>query len=502
MHLQQLLSAIDLTAPKGHEADDIRTLTADSRRACEHALFVCVKGMSSDGHAYAKNAYDLGCRHFVAMDGLSLPSDACVLQCTDTRKALSSLARCFYGNPERELLLIGITGTKGKTTAALMVRHMLCENGIETGYIGSNGALYADVHEETANTTPESIELARIFRAMRDKGVSAVVMEISSQALYMRRIGGLSFPITAFTNLAPDHIGGKEHPTFEHYRDSKALLFSDYGAKTMLLCTDDAHASFMREKSTAKQIFTYAKNDRSADYLIESETQTTDGGRLCTAFTVRAKGERLSALLPIPGSFNTANAVLALALSEAAAAYLSVPVSRAKLLASIESVSVSGRFETVKLSPDRVFVIDYAHNGFSLASALSVLRGYAPARLICMIGSVGGRTEMRRGELGRAASNADLVIITSDNPDKEDPMAIMNAIAETCTAEKVLIADRAEAIAHAVRISREGDIVLLAGKGHERYQLIGGKKLPFCERELLESAWKEKEETEKAHLPL
>lgn len=502
MRLQSLLSAIARSTPKGHEADEITSLTADSRRACEHALFVCVKGMSSDGHTYAKSAYELGCRHFVAMDDLALPSDACVLLCENTRDALSALARCFYGNPERELLLIGVTGTKGKTTAALMVRHMLCENGIETGYIGSNGALYADVHEETANTTPESIELARLFRKMRDKGVRAVVMEISSQALYMNRVQGLCFPITAFTNLAPDHIGGVEHPTFEHYRDCKARLFSDYGAKTMLVCADDAHASFMRERSTARDVLSYAKNDPSADYLIEKETATASKGQLCTAFTVRARGERLSALLPIPGSFNVANAVLALALAEAAAAYLAVPVSRAKLLAAIETVSIAGRFETVPLTQDRVFVIDYAHNGFSLSSALSVLRGYAPTRLICLVGSVGGRTEMRRGELGRAASSADLVIVTSDNPDKEDPMTIMQAIAGECTAKKALIIDREEAIAYAVRISRPGDIILLAGKGHERYQLIDGKKIHFCERDILTRTWREMRETEKTHLPL
>ena len=491
MRLQSLLSAIGLPVPEGHETDDIRTLTADSRRACEHALFVCVKGMSSNGHTYAKSAYELGCRHFVAMDALALPGDACVLLCEDTREALSALARCFYGNPERELLLIGVTGTKGKTTAALMAHHMLCENGIETGYIGSNGAHYAGIHEETANTTPESIELARLLRRMRDKDVRAVVMEVSSQALYMHRVRGLAFPVAAFTNLAPDHIGGVEHPTFEHYRDCKARLFSDYGCETMILCADDAHAPFMRERSTARAVLSYAKNDRSADYLIEDETQTASKGRLCTAFTVRAKGERLSALLPIPGNFNVANAVLALALAEAAADYLSVSVSRAKLLAAIETVSIAGRFEAVPLTQDRVFVIDYAHNGFSLTSALSVLRGYAPARLICLVGSVGGRTEMRRGELGRAASDADLVIITSDNPDKEDPMTIMQAIADECTAKKVQIADREEAIAYAVRISHPGDIILLAGKGHERYQLINGKKLPFCEKEILTNAWSE-----------
>ena len=502
MKLSLLLSAIGCKAPDGHESDDILTLTADSRKACAQSLFVCVKGMSSDGHAYAKSAYELGCRHFVAMHALDLPSDACTVLSEDTRDALSLLARCFYGNPERELLLIGITGTKGKTTAALMVRHMLCGVGIETGYIGSNGAHYGGVCEETANTTPESIELARLFRAMRDKGVRAVVMEISSQALYMNRVRGLSFPITAFTNLAHDHIGGKEHPTFEHYRDSKALLFSEYGCETMLLCTDDAHAPFMREKSTATEILSYAKQDKTADYLIEGERLVTNSGKLCTSFTVNARGERLSALLPIPGSFNTANAVLALALSKAAADRLSVTVTHARLLSSIESVSVSGRFETVPLSPDRVFVIDYAHNGFSLDGALSVLRGYAPSRLICLIGSVGGRTEMRRGELGRAASNADLVIITSDNPDQEDPMTIMQAIAEQCSAEKVLISDRAEAIAYAVKVSKAGDIILLAGKGHERYQLIGGKKLPFCEREILTEAWQTKVETEKTHIPL
>ena len=482
--LSELLSAINKKT-KTYRNKVITRVCHDSRTTDADAVFVCIRGALVDGHAYALSAYNRGCRVFVCEREPDLPSDALILTVPETRKALAELSAKLYDYPHKKLRIIGVTGTKGKTTTALLIRHMLNENGIPTGYIGSNGIDYGDVHIEPINTTPESGDLQRYMHLMVEAGIKCLALEISSQALFMYRVHGLSFDTCIFTNLAHDHIGEHEHPTFEHYRDCKHALFTDYGMEYALYNGDDPHAAFMMTGCRAKQREPFSQN-ADAPYRATDIGLFRKGTRLGCRFTCTLPDGRLSLTLPIPGDFNVYNATAALAVCHR------MGLTHEQIAHSMSTARIQGRFETVDALPDVTFVLDYAHNGVSLTSALRTLRLYEPTRLICLFGSVGGRTEMRRPELGRAAASlADFCILTSDNPDREPPERIIDQIAlqfgdDTCPYIK--ITDRAKAIEYAVNMAEPGDIVLLAGKGHEDYQLICGRKEPFSERNLILSA--------------
>ncbi len=457
-------------------------------------LFVCLRGAEEDGHAYAPAAFAHGCRAFVCEYPLSLPEGAAVCYVPDSTAALASLASAFYGWPERDMVLIGITGTKGKTTTALMIRHLLQRHGIATGYIGSNGIQYAAVQEDSRNTTPDALTLRRHLAAMRGQGVRTVVMEVSSQALATGRVIGLQFPLAVYTNLAPDHIGAGEHPDLAHYRTTKARLFSDHGCHTMVVNSDDPHASFMIAGSSASRILTASlQGDATltASHL-RAVPMATAYATSCLLWEEDSKDAPVPLTLPLPGECNVQNALLALLTAQAyMQAYAPGQDARLRSLSlALEEVQVPGRFERVLLpGTEADFVIDYAHNGYSLRAAIRALRAYAPARLVCLFGSVGGRTYSRRTELAQAACAADFCIVTTDDPDTERPWDTMRELCRVLEENGrpyVAIPDRAEAIAYAVRHVQPGDLVLLAGKGHEKYQRIGGQRVAFSERALLQ----------------
>lgn len=481
---------------------EVRTLTADSRAAGPDTLFVCLRGPVRDGHAYAHAAYARGCRAFLCEYPPDLPSGAAVAYVPDSRRALATLAGALYGYPERDLTLIAVTGTKGKTTVAYMIYRLLHSHGVPAGYIGSNGVLYGNKHEGTANTTPDAMTLRRILCAMRGDGVRVAVMEISSQAICCERPAGLVFPICIFTNLARDHIGEGEHPDYAHYRDAKARLFSEYGCRTMIANIDDPTASYMIAGASAGEVQTVSLAGTPATLSADRIRPVREDGCFGTALFLHGLGEEgLPMRLSMPGACNVENALLALL---ATRAYLrdylpGQDASLRSLARTMEGIRVPGRFETVKTPLSEVdFVIDYAHNAYSLSTAIDTLRSYEPARLVCLFGSVGGRTYARRAELAAAACAADFCIVTADNPDSERPEDTMR---EICTVlddhgcEYVAIPDRAAAIRYAVNHARPGDLVLLAGKGHEDYQLIDGRRIPFSERDLLLSYTAEREST-------
>ncbi|MBQ8398083.1 MAG: UDP-N-acetylmuramoyl-L-alanyl-D-glutamate--2,6-diaminopimelate ligase [Clostridia bacterium] len=462
-------------------ARPIELLSTDTRKLVgDDSLFVCIKGAVFDGHAYARRAYDAGCRVFVAEAVLDLPPDAIVIRVTDSRVALARMSAAFYRYPARELTVIGITGTKGKTTTALLIRHILEQNGISAGYIGSNGVQFAGKFYPTANTTPESCDLHAYLRQMADAGVKYVALEVSSQALYLNRVHGLDFPISIFTNLSPDHIGGVEHPTFEHYCACKRALFADHSTGCVIANLDDPATPGM-----------IAGCDRIVGVSVEGEADLAArdialfrwGSRLGVEFVCRHCGKEAAFALPLPGEYNVHNALCA------AAVGLEAGLTLPQIAAAMATVAIKGRCEAVEVLSDVTFLIDYAHNGVSLRAALETLRCYDPARLICLFGSVGGRTQLRRPELGAVANElCDLAILTSDNPDFEDPEAVIADIAAAFTPDGcpyLIQPDRAEAIRLAVSQASPGDIVLLAGKGHEDYQLIRGEKVPFDERAVL-----------------
>ena len=479
MRLSELLSAAGLCADLGGDPE-ISGVTCDSRTAAEGRLFVCIRGFSGDGHLYASAAYAAGCRAFLAEQTLDLPGDAVTVIVENTRRALASVSAAFYGFPARKMKMIGITGTKGKTTTALLLKAILDANGVVTGYIGTSGIDFCGRHFEARNTTPESVELHYYLSQMQSAGVQAVVMEVSSQALYLDRVYGIEFDEVAFTNLAPDHIGATEHPDFAHYRDSKKKLFTGGGAAYGVGNFDDAETPYMFE-NFAGLYNTFGVG--GGDFNASGIAPVMENGNFGVRFTLSAFGKRCPVRLSMPGDFSVRNALCAIAL----AARLGVSVASA--VRALEHATVPGRFELVKTPLAAVYIIDYAHNGVSLTSALCTLREYHPRKLWCVCGSVGGRTQSRRPEIGRALSlYCDHAVLTADNPDGEDPEKICKEIREGFEREipYQIIPDRAEAIRFVASHAGEGDIVLLAGKGHEQYQLIAGSKVPFSERLCLE----------------
>ena len=492
MTIRDILEQIDVVSsyisPKG-ERHRILSLCHDSRRATPQSLFFCKSGAVADGHAFASHAYKNGARLFIAERELDLPKDASVIIVPNTQEALSKLSVWFYGNPAKSLRLIGITGTKGKTTIALSVYSIAESVGKKIGYIGTNGVYYNGQRLETANTTPDVLEMQKTLRQMADSGIDTVVIEVSSQALWQERTYGLTFDTVAFTNLYEDHIGGVEHPTFEHYKKSKKLLFSEYNAKNIVVNSDSQYTKYMLKGVECDNVITTsAKGKKGCTLYAKNTTKTSNGIIPGVSFTCCGDicGDRLDVFMRTPGLHNVENGLITIGICSL------LGIEAAIVANAFATVSVPGRFEVVMLEsrPNSLFVIDYAHNGASLTAVLKTLREYEPSRIICLFGSVGGRTFGRRHELGVAARDgADVLIITSDNPNNEEPMAVIKDIAcavGECEKPVYLISDREEAIKKAVSLASDGDFVLLAGKGHETYQLICGERIPFSEKEILE----------------
>lgn len=490
------LDCISVRIPKGLGGRKIAHLCHNSRVASPTCLFFCKRGALVDGHRYAISAYENGARFFVVEREIDIPDDAAVITVKDSSEALRKIAVEFYGDPASELRLIGITGTKGKTTVALSVYNIAVASGIKMGYIGTNGMYYNGKVFETANTTPDCLELQMALREMRDHGVSDVVIEVSSQALWQQRTYGLNFDVCAFTNFYEDHIGGVEHPTIEHYRDCKKLLFTDYNAKNIVINADCPESRYMVEGVDCPNIVTTsARGDECCDLFAVNATKAKNGIRPGVSFkmfsgassplSVSEHGQDM--FIPIPGLYSIENGLITFAICSL------MGLSSDFISEQMASMTIAGRFETVELEnrPDTLFVIDYAHNGASLRAVLRSLREYEPKRIIVLFGSVGGRTFGRRAELGRAAGDdADVIILTSDNPDNEDPTDVIDGIMEGLEdVDKPIykIPDRADAIAKAFEIAEDGDFVLLAGKGHESYQLIRGVRVEFSEKRVLES---------------
>lgn len=467
---------------------EVLSVCRDSRIVSDRGLFVCIKGTVNDGHKYAQMAYENGCRAFIVERPVDLPGDASMVLVNNARIALAEASAAFYRNPSKELHVVGITGTKGKTTTALTAFEILNGCGIPAAYIGGNGIKFCGKSIPTANTTPESCILQKYMRQMANAGIKYLIMEVSSQAIYMDRVHGIEFETAVFTNLSVDHIGGAEHPTFEHYRDCKRRLFTDLGAKNIIFNSDDPYAEYMvGGVSGSKKTSCSPCGNIRADIYARNIENVRLPHALSVSFEMSSNGSSFPVSVPMPGAFSVSNALLAAAICQAAG------LGMTEIIKKLSCVRAEGRFETIPSVNGALFIIDYAHNGASLTAALTTIREFSPERLICLFGSVGGRTERRRQELGRvAAEMADFSILTSDNPDSESPEKIIDDIAECFKADGscpfVRISDRHEAIRFAVANAKKGDVVLLAGKGHEDYQLINGKKIPFSERSIIEES--------------
>lgn len=478
MQLQEILRGVAVSGDF-NPVCEISDIVYDSRKGKEGTLFVCLSGSRFDGHAFAKNAYENGCRVFLCEKTVLLPEDARIILCSDTRAALAVCSVNFFRAPSRELAVIGITGTKGKTTVAHIVRSVLSAAGIECGIIGTVGAEYADTALPTVNTTPESYELQKLLRIMADNGCKAAAIEVSSLGLKHHRVDGIEFAAAVFTNLSPDHIGTNEHESFEEYAYWKKQLF--FRCKKAFVNSDDAFSKDIVSECPCP-VVTFGFDD-GADYRITKMRQVRNGHRLGVDVSFEQGGEEKSFFVSLPGEVNAYNAVCACAVGE------SFGANREEIKKGLETVFVKGRGEVLETGKDFSVIIDYAHNGVSLKSIIETARAYHPERIITLFGSVGGRSEIRRQELGLVSgSMSDFTVITSDDPDFEDPEKICREIASFVEEENgkyTIIPDRKEAIRYALSIAQKGDIIILCGKGHEQFMKIKGEKLPFSEKQIV-----------------
>lgn len=481
MKLFKIMDGVEFTSDKlwnDIKNIEINDLAYNSSKIEDGYIFVAIKGETVDGHKYASNAYDRGCRVFIVQDDVELKEDAIKLFVKDSRVALSKASSNYFENPSKELKIVGVTGTKGKTTITNYISEVLNASGLNTGVIGTNGTFYNGISEKTVNTTPESYELHRIFRNMLDNGVKCISMEVSSGGIMMDRVKDIEFDVAIFSNISPDHIGPKEHPTFEHYLECKTKLFTL--AKHGIVNADDEYANYVLENSTCS-METFAI-DKESDLMAKNIEYSNEIDSLGVKFICKNEKESFETYICSPGTFSIYNALAVISVCR----YLGV--DRDIMIDALKNAKVSGRVEVLPLLPYATVILDYAHNGVSLENILQTLKNYNPKRLICLFGSVGGRTELRRKELGDvAARECDLCILTSDNPDFEEPLNVIADIAksfEDSECEYLVEPDRKTAIELAINIAKEGDMIVFAGKGHEEYQIIKGERVPFSEREI------------------
>lgn len=478
MNLVDLLEDVQYTVLQGNVARNISTLTYDSRKVQADSVFVCISGAVRDGHAFAGEVSEQGAAALIVEKPVTVPETVTVLQVPDSRLALAQLSAAYFGHPAGELATIGITGTKGKTTATYMVRSILEASGFRTGLIGTIETIIGEEVIPSVNTTPESYVVQESFRKMADAGCRCVVMEVSSQALMLHRVGGFVFDYGIFTNLEPDHIGPNEHKDLADYIHCKSLLFRQcrYG----IFNADARHLDEILQGHTC-EVETYGMGEK-ADLRASHVHLTDKAGTLGVAYHLSGALD-MEVEIDIPGTFSVYNSLTAIAICR------HFGVSKEIIAESLSEIRVKGRVEILPVSTKFTLMIDYAHNAMSLESLLSTLREYKPKRLVCLFGCGGNRSRDRRFEMGEISSRlADFTIVTSDNPRSEKPEDI---IADIVTGVKkadgayVTMIDRAEAIRYAIENAEEGDVIVLAGKGHEDYQEICGKKYHMDERELV-----------------
>lgn len=479
MKLEKLLKRLTYEVSQGTDDIEVSDLVYDSRKVSKGCVFVCITGAVFDGHEFAGEAVKLGAAAIVAEKDVKMPDDATVIRVDDTRYALALMSAAWFGHPADELKIIGITGTKGKTTTTYMIKSILEGVGHKVGLIGTIEAIIGDEHYPAANTTPESYIIHEYFRKMADAGCEFVVMEVSSQGLMLHRTAGIDFEIGIFTNLGEDHIGPNEHKDFADYVRCKGLLFKQ--CRLGIANVDDEHFEKVMQGHTCR-LTTFGFSDK-ADLRAENMRLVTGPGYLGVAYEVAGKAD-FSVEVDIPGRFSVYNSLTAIAVC------LHYGVPAGEIIRALKEAKVKGRIEMVKVSDKFTLMIDYAHNAMSLESLLVTLKEYNPGRLVCLFGCGGDRSKVRRYEMGEVSGKyADLTIITSDNPRTEEPQAIIDdikvGIAKT-DGKYVEICDRKEAIAYAIDNGREGDVIVLAGKGHEDYQEINGKKYPMDERVIIQ----------------
>lgn len=476
--LKKLLERLEHECIQGNTDISISELVYDSRKAAKDDLFVCIKGTVVDGHEFIEEVAAKGVSAVVVQEEVKAPEGVTVIKVADTRYALAMLSAAFFDYPAETLKVIGITGTKGKTTTTYMVKSILEAAGYKVGLIGTIEAIIGEETIPASNTTPESYIIQNYFRKMLDAGCDCCVMEVSSQGLMMHRVAGFQFELGIFTNIEPDHIGPNEHASFEEYMECKGMLFRQ--CKTGIVNADDKHVQEVLKGHTC-EVETFGFSQQ-ADLRATNVELVKRPGYLGVAYTVKGL-VNCDVEIDVPGKFSVYNSLTAIAICR------HFQVTQENMKKALKEAKTKGRIEMIKVSDEFTLMIDYAHNAMSLESLLTTLKEYQPKRLVCLFGCGGNRSKLRRYEMGEVSGKlADLTIITSDNPRFEEPQAIIDDIKQGMAktdGKYVEIADRKEAIRYAIEHGQPGDVIVLAGKGHEDYQEIKGKKYPMDERVLI-----------------
>ena len=481
---RELLKDLEYEVVSGSVDVNVNELIYNTKMVSKECMFVCIRGAVFDSHDAAAEAAAGGAVVIVAERPVEVPEGICVVRVKDTRYALALISAAYFGYPARKLKTIGITGTKGKTTTTFLIRSILEHAGIRTGLIGTIETIIGDRHIPASNTTPESYTIQQYFAAMVEAGCQVAVMEVSSQGLKLHRTAGIQFDIGIFTNLAPDHIGPNEHESFEEYLECKSRLFRQ--CRVGIVNIDDAHCPQILEGHTC-QVETYGCAEK-ADLRASDVKLVNRPGFLGVAYRVSGLTD-MDVEIDMPGRFSVYNSLVAIAVCR------HFDIRKEDVLAALEAAQTKGRIEKVKVSDDFTLLIDYAHNAMSLESLLTTLKEYHPKRLVCLFGCGGNRSRLRRFEMGEVSGRlADLTVITSDNPRFEEPQAIIDDIRtgiEKTDGKYVEIIDRKEAIRYVIAHGQPGDVIVLAGKGHEDYQEIKGVKYPMDERVLIQEVLEE-----------
>ena len=484
MELKSILSGLEGLKVRGNLDVNVKAIKNNSKTVEENDMFVAIKGFDDDGHKHIKEAIENGAKVILAEEDKidkniikEIPEDIVLILTKDTRYALAIVACNFYKNPSKKMKLIGVTGTKGKTTTTYMIRDILEKHGIKVGLIGTVASYVGDRKiADNENTTPESLKLQEIFSKMLEEKCEAVVMEVSSQSLKLERVAGCDFDIGVFTNFAEDHISSKEHPDMEDYFNSKVTLFKM--CKKGFINADDVY-SIMLPKLVPECQFTSYGIDNHCDLLAKDITVTNQ----YADFKVKIGDKNERVKVSIPGRFSVYNSLAAIAVA------MQFGCNSEEIKGALENIRVPGRSELVDNKLGLTIMIDYAHTPESLEKILSAVKIYTKGRVISVFGCGGDRDKNKRPMMGEVSGRvADYTIITSDNPRTENPEEIVKDIEEgikKTNGKYECIVDRKEAIRKAIKMANKRDMIVLAGKGHEQYQEINKERYPFDESEIV-----------------
>lgn len=490
--LKDIISTLDVQQVEGNQNVSIQDITADSRAVKPNSLFIALDGATVDGHNYIDKAVAAGAVAVIVSKPVTVPDDVCVITVADTRQAMMTCVPYFFDYPANRMRMVGVTGTNGKTTTTHMIRHILKAQGHKVGVIGTVHIMIGDTSYPIHNTTPDVVDLQHILHQMVQENVEYCVMEVSSHALALGRVSGVEFDTAVFTNLTQDHLDF--HKTFENYLAAKCKLFEQVSApnqvkdnKGAVINIDDSYGHRVMEKTTAPTI-TYSTLGKGTLNASDVHMSTKN-----SQYTVNYKGESYPVSMNTTGLFNVYNTLAAIG------ACLQEGISMEAIDTALKTFSsVPGRFELIEEGQDFAVVVDYAHTPDGLQNILETAKAIKENRIIIVFGCGGDRDATKRPIMGRiAAEYGDKIYVTSDNPRTEDPVQIVKDV-EVGVKEALrngtsyeVIVDRREAINHAIHDAKAGDIVIIAGKGHENYQILKNETIHFDDREEARKALKE-----------